>query len=216
MQISHYIGTMLSLIIGLIDPIAAQFLWRLPIDITPHSYSIHITTNVHTQTDFTFHGDINITFTPLFDDITAITMHAKMMSLDSAEVWRIADVTNNTQIAPIMNMPRRTYDRDTEMMTVHLKESDGVYTIGVPYVMRLKYNSDLRETGLGFYRTAYQMADGQLRWLATTQFGTVDARHAFPCLDEPALRATFVVRITHGSGYSAISNMPVDGVPSVR
>ena len=59
----------------------------------------------------------------------------------------------------------------------------------------------------GFYRSQYTDSHGQKRFLATTQFEAIDARRCFPCWDEPARKATFVVTMIYPSHLMAISNM---------
>jgi len=61
----------------------------------------------------------------------------------------------------------------------------------------------------GFYRSEYTTASGEKRNMATTQFEATDARRAFPCWDEPAVKATFHVTLNVPVGRVALSNMNV-------
>ena len=47
------------------------------------------------------------------------------------------------------------------------------------------------------------------RWLAATFFERYGASKAFPCFDEPHLKANFTLTIVHDKKFSAISNAPV-------
>ncbi len=60
----------------------------------------------------------------------------------------------------------------------------------------------------GLYRSKYKQGKTE-RYILTTQFEPADARKAFPCFDEPELKATFDLSLVIDKDMEAISNMPV-------
>ncbi|XP_019636319.1 PREDICTED: aminopeptidase N-like [Branchiostoma belcheri] len=78
------------------------------------------------------------------------------------------------------------------------------------YIVRIHFRNVLRDQLIGHYRSSYLNGNKEKRYLATTQFEPTGARKAFPCFDEPELKATFKVTLVHQTEYHAMSNMPIE------
>lgn len=72
----------------------------------------------------------------------------------------------------------------------------------------IKFNSELNDKLAGFYRSEYKH-DGKTKIVATTQMEATDCRRAFPCFDEPSLKATFDITLVSEKNLVALSNMDV-------
>ncbi len=72
----------------------------------------------------------------------------------------------------------------------------------------IEFEAPLQDSLAGFYKSTYRTGKGK-KYIATTQFEPADARRAFPCFDEPLMKATFDISITTLKSLKAISNMPV-------
>ncbi|KAI5787071.1 peptidase family M1-domain-containing protein [Geopyxis carbonaria] len=97
------------------------------------------------------------------------------------------------------------YDLRTEVVTLDLSEDLPNSGEGVMYI---KFTGKLNQEMAGFYRSAYKNAEGENDWMYSTQFESCDARRAFPCFDEPNLKATFDLSIEIPESYTALSNQP--------
>ena len=70
----------------------------------------------------------------------------------------------------------------------------------------LDFTGALDDRLRGFYHSTITNADGTTDSIATTQFQSTDARRAFPCFDEPDLKATFAIALVVPEGLFAVSN----------
>jgi puromycin-sensitive aminopeptidase len=76
-------------------------------------------------------------------------------------------------------------------------------------VLEIEFTGILNDRLHGFYRSTYEDDDGRTRVLATTQFEATDARRAFPCWDEPDLKAVFGVTLIVPQGTTGVSCGPL-------
>ena len=97
---------------------------------------------------------------------------------------------------------------------VKFTHKDGV--LEIPYFPEIKeaeievyYHFDLNTNMEGAYLSSYKY-EGQEETLISTQFESHYAREAFPCVDEPAAKATFSLTLeVPDKNDTVISNMPI-------
>ncbi|MBI3631917.1 MAG: M1 family metallopeptidase [Candidatus Vogelbacteria bacterium] len=71
--------------------------------------------------------------------------------------------------------------------------------------LRVKFTGGINDKMAGFYRSKY-VANGENKFLATTQFEATDARRAFLCVDEPKAKAVFDMTFLIPPTHTVISN----------
>ncbi|XP_022709994.1 aminopeptidase M1-B-like isoform X1 [Varroa jacobsoni] len=76
-------------------------------------------------------------------------------------------------------------------------------------ILRYSFSAGLSEDQRGLYRCEAWDEKNRRMNFAATSFESADARRAFPCWDEPALKATFQVTMITQRPYLVLSNMPI-------
>ena len=97
---------------------------------------------------------------------------------------------------------------DAENQRVSLTTGNSV-PVGEAQI-HIKFAGVLSDRLHGFYRSTYRDTNGEEQIIATTQFEPTDARHAFPCWDEPDLKATYQLALEIPSNLTAISNTAIE------
>ncbi|KAK3383789.1 aminopeptidase 2 [Lasiosphaeria ovina] len=166
----------------------------LPANVIPRHY--HITL----EPDFkklTFDGTVLIDL-DVVDDSTSVSFH----SLD-IEIHKVKISSGGQTIS---SSPTVSYNEDTQVTKV---DFDNAVTKGSKAQLELKFTGHLNDKMAGFYRSTYKNPDGSEGVMAVTQMEPTDARRAFPCFDEPSLKAEFTVTLIADKSLTCLSNMDV-------
>lgn len=125
------------------------------------------------------------------------------ISLNTLEI-DIHSTTVSADGNEVTSSPKITYDEGTQITTVSFDKS---ISPGAKIQLTQTFTGYLNDKMAGFYRSSYKDRDGSTKYLATTQMEPTDARRAFPCFDEPALKAQYTITLVTDKHHTCLSNM---------
>ena len=164
---------------------------RLPEQVVPKHYAIELAPDLDTAT---FSGSVTIDI-DIVEATDTIVCNAAELEITEAGL-------DSEAVSVQLNW---ALDPDTERLTLTPRDRPGGFDRG-PARLRIEFKGILNDQLRGFYRSTYTDESGRTQTIATTQFQSTDARRAFPCWDEPALKATFASTLVVDQGLLAVSN----------
>ena len=163
--------------------------YRLPRDVRPDRYDIVIEPDLGAAR---FVGEVRIEAT-VHAPIDSVTLNAAELECSDAALSQ-GSTTSSAEIS---------FDPETERMT--LRPSDGRQLEPGDLRISCTFAGELNDQLRGFYRSTFVDEAGETRTIATTQFESTNARRAFPCFDEPDLKAVFGVTMIVPADLMAVS-----------
>ena len=162
--------------------------YRLPKNVKPSRYEIRLEPDLKA---FTFKGEETVSIA-VVESTSEIVLNALELEIDSATVERSGKSV------------KATVKMEPEKERAHLSLSEALSPGN--YTLKIVFRGILNDKLHGFYRSQYTDAAGNNHVAATTQFESTDARRAFPCWDEPELKASYKITLVVDENLAAISN----------
>ena len=163
---------------------------RLPADVVPEHYDVTLDLDLD---DERFSGTVAVT-AEVATATDRIVLNADALAISEAS-FRRAEGDEPTACTV-------TVDADTERITLATPASLDPGPILIDIAFAGAFNEQL----VGPYLSHFTDAEGNQSKLATTQFEATHARKAFPCWDEPSLKATFTLTLIVDEAHVAVAN----------
>jgi aminopeptidase N len=163
---------------------------RLPKDVVPRSYLIHLEPNIETL--------VTDGFESIEIEVLKPTDHIVLNAVDTEiSAVKIAIDDRKEELTP-------QFDSNQQTVSLALQNilKPGVYTLS------FKFQSRIGEQPHGLFIQHYD-SHGALEHVLATEMEPGDARRVFPCWDEPVFRAIFQLSVKTGKENTVVSNMPI-------
>ncbi|XP_055602735.1 LOW QUALITY PROTEIN: aminopeptidase N-like [Uranotaenia lowii] len=172
----------------------------LPRNTIPYHYFIHLRTQIH-ENIRTFRATTEVYFEVIEPSYT-VTMHVQELDISSVELYRVP----TSGSAQLIESPTFTIDQRIEHITFtctnQLQQGK--------YFLKVTYTGSMRNYQSGYLVSSYRNDANEVKYVGSTHFQATLARRVFPCYDEPDLKATIELWITHHKSYSATANTFLD------
>ncbi|NXE95772.1 AMPN Aminopeptidase, partial [Menura novaehollandiae] len=177
--------------------------WRLPATLKPESYEVSLQPFLKPDANnmYIFKGNSSVVFVCV-EATDLILIHSNKLNYTMQGSFHATLQAEGGGSTPAISST--WLETPTQYLVVQLATP---LQQGQRYRLSSSFTGELADDLAGFYRSEYTES-GAKKVVATTQMQAADARKAFPCFDEPAMKANFTVTLIHPSDYQAISNMP--------
>jgi puromycin-sensitive aminopeptidase len=170
------------------DAVLDESAYRLPRTVLPRRYELRMEPDLDAAS---FSGEVAVAV-EVVEPVSEIVLNAKELDID--EAWlTVAGERVDCGVA---------LDAERERLTLTPARSIEPGDANV----HARFHGVLNDKLTGFYRSVYTDASGVKRVIGTTQMEATDARMAFPCWDEPDLKAVFATTLVVRDDLLAISN----------
>ncbi|RYO95948.1 hypothetical protein DL765_011686 [Monosporascus sp. GIB2] len=179
----------------------------LPSTVVPSHYDLSIRSLQFK--DWSYQGNVTIDIS-VAQPTKEIVLNAIELKLLAAKV-----TVGHTKATQTVETTSFSYDEKKQRATIVFPEEIPASQMAK---LNITFQGTINNDMAGFYRSKYKPAapaaasvprDDTFHYMFSTQFEACDARRAFPCFDEPRLKATFDLEIEVPEDQVALSNMPV-------
>jgi aminopeptidase N len=166
--------------------------YRLPRTVIPSRYDLTIQPDLGRST---FSGSVDIVVI-VEQPVERIVLNA--LDLEIHDGWLSYDD------GTVLRLERVDLDPEHQRASLWFEAP----VVAGEWSLHLEFRGELNDKLRGFYRSTYTDELGVTHTIATTQFESAEARRAFPCWDEPDLKAVFGITLIVPADLTAISNGP--------